>query len=53
MIAISHILEDGQLWGRKRSLNNFLLLVNNVNSSNKPKIAPDRMDAVYCYCLVQ
>ena len=38
---------------RKRSLRNFLLITNNVNTCNKPKNAPDLIDAVYRYCLVQ
>ena len=38
---------------RKRSLRNFLLTTNNVNTCNKPKNAPDLIDAVYRYCLVQ
>ena len=53
MIAISDITEEGQLLSQKRSLRYFLLIVYKVNICGKPKIAPDFMVAVYCYCLVQ
>ena len=53
MIAISDIAEKGQLQSRKRSLSNFLLIVNNANTSNKPKNAVDLMVALYCYCMVE
>ena len=53
MISVLDIFEEGQLLCRKRSLSNFLLIVNNVNTSNKPKNAPDLIVAVSFYCLVQ
>ena len=53
MIAISDAPEEGQLQCRKRSLSNFLLIVNNVNTCNEPKNATDLMVVVYCYCLIQ
>ena len=42
------------MWSRKRLFSHFLLIVNNVNTCNKPKNASDLMlIAVYCNCLVQ
>ena len=53
IIAILNIPEEGQFSCRKLSLSNFLLIVNNANTGNKPKNVPDFMVAVYCYSLVQ
>ena len=48
MISISDVPGEGQSQSQKSSLINFLLIVNNVNTSNKPKNALYLMVAVYC-----
>ena len=48
MIAIIGLPEEGQLWCQKRSLTNFLLIVNNKTKIKKAKNTPNFVVAVYC-----